>query len=243
MVGKEKFICSRALGFNESSGPKDRTNQDLRTFCKEHHARTCCERHHTRQVMSAVSQFHEMSEKCIQMSRIALCSLCDGDVGIGLKSEWNHVVLCPSFCRQWFQACIHDFFSHSSGATGIQPCRSSSVVCSRLGEITEDSAAFCTRIGDFIVPETEEDSTNCHDGVPASFTHGPGPRAPWTPPAPPPPPPWLQRTWDKAQVQLRTLNLYFIYCFRQLQASLGGWLLVGILTIVVALIGVAFLFC
>ncbi|CAJ1448404.1 unnamed protein product [Effrenium voratum] len=84
---EQEESCSKVLGFNESSGPKDRSSQDL-SFCDEHHKRTCCEKNHTKQVRTAFAAFsHERSGRCAQLGRLAFCSLCDGDVGIGMKAN------------------------------------------------------------------------------------------------------------------------------------------------------------
>mmetsp|Transcript_52124 Transcript_52124/g.124155 ORF Transcript_52124/g.124155 Transcript_52124/m.124155 type:complete len:298 (+) Transcript_52124:89-982(+) len=173
--------CSAALGFNSSSGPKDRSKQDLQ-FCTEHHKRTCCERNHTRQVLSWYGLFStERSEKCMRLSRLVGCGLCDGDVGVGMKSESNLVLLCPSLCERWFQACSDDFFASSGSGATLQPCGSSSLVCSPLHEITEDPRSFCESAGGFSVAE-EEELDECFDGVPAARSRGRGPKAPYSPP-------------------------------------------------------------
>merc|ERR1712187_958161 len=105
----------------------------------EHHKRTCCERNHTKQVYGFFSSFSfERSAECAQMSRLAFCSTCDGDVGVGMKSRMNQVVLCPSFCTRWFKACFQDFFAPGGSANRIQSCGPSSLVCSPLSEITEN---------------------------------------------------------------------------------------------------------
>mmetsp|Transcript_86126 Transcript_86126/g.200266 ORF Transcript_86126/g.200266 Transcript_86126/m.200266 type:complete len:292 (+) Transcript_86126:78-953(+) len=175
--------CSKVLGFNESSGPKDRSNQDLQ-FCTEHHRRTCCERNHTRQVLTSFSAFsHERSGRCAQMSRLALCSTCDADVGIGMKTQHNVVVLCPSFCARWFKSCEDDYFAPGGSGAKVQPCGPGSLVCSPLSEITKDPAVFCTGVGGFAVSESEHDLDGCYDGVPAAKTRGRGPKAPWIKPS------------------------------------------------------------
>lgn len=181
--------CSKALGFNDSSSPMDRSGQDL-LFCTEHHKRTCCERNHTRQVLASYASFsQERSARCTQMSRLALCGLCDADVGIGLKAEQNAIRLCPSFCSRWFDACRQDFFA-PSGSTGLAACSSSSLVCSPLQEITEDSATFCSRVSGFVVAESEEDPDTCFDGIPAARARGRGVKAPYQKPEPQRPPWW-----------------------------------------------------
>ncbi|CAE8668050.1 unnamed protein product, partial [Polarella glacialis] len=92
--------CSKVLGFNETWGPRDRSKQDLQ-FCTEHHQRTCCQRNHSRTVLASFAPFsYERSAQCAQMSRLALCSVCDGDVGTGMKAQANLIVLCPSFCSR-----------------------------------------------------------------------------------------------------------------------------------------------
>jgi len=114
------------------------------------------------------------------MSRLALCSVCDGDVGIGFKSVMNSVMLCPSFCAKWFQSCYDDFFTPSGADGALAPCGPSSLVCSPLSEITEDPAQFCANVGGFAVAEREDDS--CYDGVPAALVHGKGAKSYWAPP-------------------------------------------------------------
>ncbi|CAJ1348524.1 unnamed protein product [Effrenium voratum] len=172
------------LGFNESSGPKDRSSQDL-SFCDEHHKRTCCEKNHTKQVRTAFAAFsHERSGRCAQLGRLAFCSLCDGDVGIGMKVSENLILLCPSFCKLWFQSCADDYFAPGTGGAGsVAPCGPSALVCSPLSEITQDPAAFCAGVGGFEVAEAEEGADEfCYDGVPAAKMKGKAPRAPWSPP-------------------------------------------------------------
>lgn len=194
--------CSKALGFNASSGPKDRSSQDLQ-FCNEHHKRTCCEKEQSRKVLSQFALYSlERSDRCSQMSKLALCSICDGDVGVGIKAQMERVVLCPSFCERWFQACADDFFT-SSGAGGLQPCGPTSLVCSPLAEILEDSATFCSRVG---FSASEEESERCYDGVPAARSRGKGPRQPWTKPVRERPP-WWRQMLDQLQMDLYRLRL------------------------------------
>lgn len=181
--------CSKALGFNETSGPKDRSFQDLQ-FCEEHHKRTCCERNHTRQALVSFALWsHDRSQRCSQMGRLAVCGICDGDVGVGAKARLNSVLLCPSFCQHWFRACQQDFFA-PSGSGGLQPCNPGSLVCSPLGEITEDSTSFCSSVG-FSVAESEDEDV-CFDGVPAATSRGKAERAPYTRPQGHGPPWWRQ---------------------------------------------------
>eukprot|EP00931_Biecheleriopsis_adriatica_P065644 TRINITY_DN40136_c0_g1_i1.p1 TRINITY_DN40136_c0_g1~~TRINITY_DN40136_c0_g1_i1.p1 ORF type:complete len:290 (-),score=50.69 TRINITY_DN40136_c0_g1_i1:120-989(-) len=194
--------CSKALGFNESSGPKDRSSQDLQ-FCQEHHKRTCCERNTTRQVLSSFAAFaHERSGRCAVMSRLALCSLCDGDVGIGAKVRDNMILLCPSFCKRWFEACADDFFAPGkSGAGSVAPCTPGSLVCSPLREISEDPASFCAGVGGFAVAPTEDDEDSeerCYDGVPSAQTKGKATRAHWERPRPKEKP-WWRRLLDRIE--------------------------------------------
>mmetsp|Transcript_44219 Transcript_44219/g.84956 ORF Transcript_44219/g.84956 Transcript_44219/m.84956 type:complete len:306 (+) Transcript_44219:65-982(+) len=186
--------CSKTLGFNETLVPKDRSSQDL-VFCNEHHKRTCCEKNNTRQVLTAWTAFaHDRSVGCSQMSRLALCATCDGDVGSGLKARKNLVLLCPSFCSRWFQSCLADFFA-PSGSGRLQPCGPGSLVCSPLREVTEESAEFCSKIGDFAVSSQEEEPDSCFDGVPAAKSRGKGPRAVWARPTPRLKP-WWRRILD-----------------------------------------------
>jgi len=186
--------CSKALGFNESSGPKDRWNQDLQ-FCNEHHKRTCCEKNHTRQVLAHFGPFaHDRSQRCAQMSKLVLCALCDGDVGEGIKSRLNSILLCPSMCKRWFNACIDDLFAPSGSAGGLVPCMPSHVICSPLGEITEDSAHFCRSIPGYDVAIDEDDS--CYDGVPSARSRGKGPRQAYERPKPVRPPWWRRMMSD-----------------------------------------------
>lgn len=179
--------CSKMLGFNESAGgPKDRGKQDL-AFCQEHDMRTCCEKNHTRQALAQYALFaHDRSTMCSQISRIALCSICDGDVGSGVKARDNAVLLCPSFCARWFQACIADFFAPGETVGSLRPCAPGHVVCSPLREIFSDPAKFCegvAAVSGFAVASSEaEDADECFDGVPAAKYRGKGPRNPWTRP-------------------------------------------------------------
>lgn len=194
--------CSKVLGFNETSGPKDRSNQDLQ-FCTEHHKRTCCERNHTRQVLATFgAHTFERSARCSQMSRLALCSLCDGDVGSGQKASGNLILLCPSFCSRWFNACIEDFFAPDGTSAGrLQACTPSSLACSPLGEIVQDAASFCRVIGDFAVADVEDDALSpCYDGVPAASSRGKGPRAHWARPQPPGKP-WYRKILDHPTIR------------------------------------------
>lgn len=208
-------LCSKAFGFNESVGPKDRSNQEL-LFCTEHHGRTCCEKNHTREVLLQYSAFaHERSARCAQMSRIALCSVCDGDVGIGRKAQVNSILLCPSFCKRWYEACLNDFFAPKGSGEGVRPCGPGSVVCSPLGEAVENALAFCTTIGDFTVADGEDDEpdgddgTPCFDGVPAARARGKGPRSAWVRPGSEPPSSlsaWLQwwsQVWRRPWLSYR----------------------------------------
>eukprot|EP00438_Fugacium_kawagutii_P003445 Skav229313 [mRNA] locus=scaffold2616:52803:53561:+ [translate_table: standard] len=202
-ASEESEACSKVLGFNESSGPKDRSHQDL-TFCDEHHERTCCERNNTKQIRSLFASFsHERSGRCAQMARLAFCSVCDGDVGTGMKAEDNMVILCPSFCRLWFDSCSEDFFAPgNAGAGSVAPCGPSALVCSPLKEITEDPVAFCRGAG-FQVAELEDSHDEvCFDGVPAAKMKGKAPRAPWTPPKRKEPTMW-SRAMDEARWRSR----------------------------------------
>lgn len=176
--------CSKSLGFNESSGAKDRSYQDLMA-CDEHQKRTCCEKNSTAKVLTQAAFFaQERSQRCAKMGQLALCSVCDGDVGVGIKSEGNVVSLCRSFCDRWFKACIEDFFASSGSGDGLQPCGHATLVCSPLGEITQDATEFCARIGaplgaTFKVSDPEEEPDSCFDGVPASKSRGPAAKQPW----------------------------------------------------------------
>merc|ERR1711933_264072 len=136
---------------------------------------------------------HERSARCMQMTRLALCALCDGDVGIGLKARLNNVVLCPSFCTRWFQSCYNDYFAPA--ATGINPCGPGSLVCSPLNEITGDSIEFCEKVGGSVVADAEDEPDSCFDGVPAATSRGRGPKAPWVRPEPKGSP-WWRRLWQ-----------------------------------------------
>lgn len=221
--------CSKALGFNDTQGPKDRSFQDLQA-CTEHHKRTCCERNHTAKVRSAWSAFaNERSQRCAKMGQLVLCSVCDADVGIGTKSSANVVSLCPSFCRRWYQACVEDFFAPGSAAE-LQPCGPGAMVCSPLGEITEEPSEFCERAGAplgavFSVASDEEEPEGCYDGVPAARSRGPGTKAPWARPSRTSSErPWwrrlLPRTWtmpkftdqlqDNAPIIIITFVLVFV---------------------------------
>uniref|UniRef100_A0A7S1AES5 Folate receptor-like domain-containing protein n=1 Tax=Noctiluca scintillans TaxID=2966 RepID=A0A7S1AES5_NOCSC len=185
----EGELCSRALGFNDSQGPKDRFKQDL-LFCTEHHKNTCCERNHTRQVLAWYAHFsHDRSADCGLMGRLGGCSFCDGDVGSGVKSRLQSVVLCPAFCEQWYKSCADDFFSRGSSGS-LQPC-GSALVCSPLREITQDAATFCSSVGSFEVADSD-DLDICYDGVPAATSLGKAPKAPWTKPVPVPPSLWTR---------------------------------------------------
>jgi len=183
----EEEPCSKALGFNESLVPKDRSYQDLQA-CDEHHKRTCCERNHTAKVRIALTAFSlERSQRCSKMGQLALCSMCDGDVGVGVKSSSNVVLLCPSFCDRWFQACIDDFFTASGSGDGLAPCSPGALVCGVLGEITQDAASFCSRIGaslgvSFAMAEAEDEPDHCFDGVPAARSRGAAAKAAWVRP-------------------------------------------------------------
>lgn len=183
--------CSKPLGFNESAVPRDRAFQDL-IACDEHHKRTCCERNDTLKVRLLWSNFAvERTSRCSAMAQRAFCSLCDADVGVGIKSAANTILLCPSFCRQWFEACLEDFFAPSS-AGGLQGCGPSSVVCSALSEITADPAEFCSSLAGpmgvaFAVAGQELEPEGCFDGLPAARSRGAGPKAFWERPARPTP--------------------------------------------------------
>lgn len=168
--------CSAALGFSSAAVPTDRSGQGLR-FCAEHHQRTCCEGNHTRDVLVRYAPFsRSVSGRCARITRLALCSPCDADVGTALKSRLNQVVLCPSFCARWFNACREDFYEPGRAASTLSPCGEGSLVCSPLGEITEDPRRFCESIGPYLVADAEELDA-CYDGVPAASSRGKGPKA------------------------------------------------------------------
>jgi hypothetical protein len=181
--------CSKALGFNETEGPKDRSSQDLPAFCVEHHQRTCCGKNHTRDVLGRFAAFsYNISGRCGKMTRLSLCSFCDGDVGAGLKSRLNQIVLCSGFCERWFNSCREDFFAPGSSGSGLSPCGPASLVCSPLDEIVEDSRPFCEAVSPYSVATSEEELDGCYDGVPAARSRGKGPRAPYVRPS------WRGRT-------------------------------------------------
>jgi len=229
--------CSKALGFNESMAPRDRAFQDLQ-FCNEHHKRTCCEKNHTRQVLAQFGPFsHERSTRCTQMSKLALCSMCDGDVGAAIKSRLNSIMLCPSFCAQWFQACAEDLFAASGGSGALVPCMPSMVVCSPLGEITEDPAVFCRSMSGFAVADSEDsEEEQCYDGVPAARSRGKGEKQPYTRPQAAVPP-W----WRKA---MKAWSDQMVYLQRDLQRMrLPKWIAGYMPAIIVGSVGVLFLLC
>ncbi|CAK0788498.1 unnamed protein product [Prorocentrum cordatum] len=175
-VPGERGRCSAALGFSGAAVPMDRSGQGLR-FCAEHHGRTCCEGNHTREALVRYAPFsHSASGRCGRMTRLAMCSPCDGDVGTGLKSQSDRVVLCPDFCARWFDACRESFYEAGRAASALSPCGQDSLVCSRLGEITEDPRGFCESIGPYVVADGGEPDA-CYDGVPAASSRGRGPKA------------------------------------------------------------------
>merc|ERR1719183_564278 len=229
--------CSKALGFNESVGPKDRSFQDLQ-FCNEHHKRTCCEKNHSRQVLATFGPFsHERSTRCVQMSRLALCSLCDGDVGIGRKSRLNTVLICPTFCKRWFEACSQDLFAPGGSAGVVVPCMPSHVICSPLGEITEDPAAFCRGLPGmaFDVAAAEDEPDHCYDGVPAARSRGKGPKNPYERPKPVIPP-WWRRIMSDMSRDMVYLQREMV---RRLPRSLQGYMP----AIIVGAVGLLFAWC
>jgi len=236
-VERPEEKCSKALGFNESTGPKDRSNQDLQ-FCNEHHKRTCCEKNSTRQVLTQFGAFaHERSQRCAQMSRLALCSLCDGDVGSGIKSRLNTILLCPTFCKQWFQACYEDLFSPGGSAGGLMPCMPNALVCSPLGEITEDSVTFCRSLpGGFDVADTEDEPEQCFDGVPAARSRGSGPRAPYSKPKWQPPP-WWRRIYQQLSSDMQILAR------EMARMRLPRWLQGYMPAIIIGAVGMLFILC
>ncbi|CAK0788499.1 unnamed protein product [Prorocentrum cordatum] len=160
-VPGERGRCSAALGFSGAA----------------HHGRTCCEGNHTREALVRYAPFsHSASGRCGRMTRLAMCSPCDGDVGTGLKSQSDRVVLCPDFCARWFDACRESFYEAGRAASALSPCGQDSLVCSRLGEITEDPRGFCESIGPYVVADGGEPDA-CYDGVPAASSRGRGPKA------------------------------------------------------------------
>lgn len=235
-----KRNCSKALGFNDTAGAKDRSRQDLR-FCTEHHERTCCESSHEREVLARYAAFsHDASGRCGQLSRLALCALCDGDVGEGLKAERNQIVLCPSFCRRWFQSCRQDYFAPDSSGSRLTACRPDSLVCSPLDEITQESRSFCNSISPYVVAD-DEDLDICYDGVPAARSRGSGPKAPYA--RPPrrrttpfwrhmwPPVPFSQ--WPKASEVMADLAAIELQVPRRVQGYEPG-IAVGLLCVIFA---------
>jgi len=186
----EETNCSKAMGFNESMVPMDRSRQDL-LLCNEHHQRTCCEKNHTRQVLSRFAPFsHERSGKCAQISRLALCSFCDSDVGTGAKTRTNAILLCPSFCETWYRACAEDYFAPGGSNGELTPCLPGSLVCSPLREISAESSRFCEGVGFAVGSGEDEHHDLCYDGVPGARSHGKGERASWVRPRPATPPWW-----------------------------------------------------
>eukprot|EP00929_Paragymnodinium_shiwhaense_P014152 TRINITY_DN122027_c0_g1_i1.p1 TRINITY_DN122027_c0_g1~~TRINITY_DN122027_c0_g1_i1.p1 ORF type:complete len:275 (+),score=43.17 TRINITY_DN122027_c0_g1_i1:97-921(+) len=220
-------VCSKALGFNDSLVPKDRSAQDLH-FCTEHHKRTCCEKNHTQKVLGQFSSFaHDRSARCVQMTKLALCSVCDADVGIGLKADFGNPILCPSFCTQWYQACIEDLYA-PSGSGDLSACGPNSLVCSPLGEITEEPRRFCEKAGGFAVAAAETDG--CYDGVPTARIRGKGPRAHWERPKPNLPPWWKKHQiafehWMRQFRMPRRLEDYLPGVVVAVVAVVFGWFL------------------
>eukprot|EP01066_Platyproteum_vivax_P004608 Platyproteum_vivax@DN1596_c0_g1_i1.p1 len=90
------------------------------SMCAEHEKRTCCTRQHTdvmvRTWFSIVSSLDsDISESCATATKKLMCSVCDGDVGLGVsvsqKGKTSRVQLCSDFCNYWYSACENDYFS------------------------------------------------------------------------------------------------------------------------------------
>lgn len=231
VIGDE--TCSKTLGFNESQVPKDRSYQDL-IGCDEHHKRTCCERNHSIKIRGLWGSFAaESSPRCAKLSQLVLCSLCDADVGVGHKVDGNSVMLCPSLCNRWFQACVEDFFVPAT-SDQLHPCSVGSLVCSPLSQIAKDGVDFCSRVvapmgSAFSVASVEEEPDACYDGVPTSKSKGPGPRALWTRPVDP-----VNPLYDLLQSWLRDNQGWLRHYQRWLRDNAAG-ILIAIVAVFFAL--------
>eukprot|EP00921_Rhytidocystis_pertsovi_P014907 GHVQ01023919.1.p1 GENE.GHVQ01023919.1~~GHVQ01023919.1.p1 ORF type:complete len:305 (-),score=36.57 GHVQ01023919.1:522-1436(-) len=142
----QQDVCLASMGF-VADRPRDRQGQFAE--CLEHHRRSCCERRHTENISQNLVSAKDggLSEKCLEATRVVWCGRCDGDVGIGRLSRGNVPILCSELCEKWYGSCVDDYYAAGGSANSLLPCANESVVCSRLLDVTKDSATFCRLSG------------------------------------------------------------------------------------------------
>eukprot|EP00921_Rhytidocystis_pertsovi_P014910 GHVQ01023922.1.p1 GENE.GHVQ01023922.1~~GHVQ01023922.1.p1 ORF type:complete len:269 (-),score=29.15 GHVQ01023922.1:828-1634(-) len=174
----QQDVCLASMGF-VADRPRDRQGQFAE--CLEHHRRSCCERRHTENISQNLVSAKDggLSEKCLEATRVVWCGRCDGDVGIGRLSRGNVPILCSELCEKWYGSCVDDYYAAGGSANSLLPCANESVVCSRLLDVTKDSATFCRLSGFEVFEEVGSGKGTfgqCYDGTTAAFHYGPAER-------------------------------------------------------------------
>ncbi|CDW77852.1 UNKNOWN [Stylonychia lemnae] len=142
-------------------------NENL--FCTEHAGRTCCNLNDTLKIKAKVGFAKvksDVSDQCMAFTAKALCSHCDGDMGLG---KLNGV--CQSYCEQWYNVCQNEYFDPYVNQNENLPfCKKDSLICSAVNDVVDaDPIKFCKMMG---VKVQDELSESCFNGVSSSSRLG-----------------------------------------------------------------------
>lgn len=162
--------CKASLQFTPSMPARD---VGILDFCLEHAEHTCCERPHTNRIKSKIHE-HGVEfmtvKSCATLTRQALCSYCDGDVGTGLLSVNNTIHICPVMCGAWFESCKDTYWLRRMN-NELVPCNND-VGCRILSDLAQTSVDFCesafSQFHKMEVANPSDEPDLCYDGVPSS---------------------------------------------------------------------------
>eukprot|EP00347_Sterkiella_histriomuscorum_P011777 403371133 len=147
------------------------------TFCYDHAGRTCCAQNDTQRIKGKVGHTKvktEVSDQCISATAKALCSYCDGDIGLGKSSG-----VCQNYCENWYQQCKNDYFdpyliqTASGGGETLPFCLKDSLICSQVSDIVDhDSIKFCNVMGVKVHDDRDYNSASCFEGQTSASKYG-----------------------------------------------------------------------
>lgn len=173
--------CAKDFGYAENATVSERSSHNEIGFCEQHKLASCCGKNETQRIFQRWASSSVMKvEKCGSITKQALCSYCDADVGQGLKSDTSEgiIYLCPDFCNLWYSHCKDEYWVFIGGQ--LVPC-GNAAVCSTLelilGHLPEEERAekFCHQAFYAESPHFEMakppgiKDDECFDGVPAAI--------------------------------------------------------------------------